>query len=279
MDDNTSSPGVLHRGAFVYYVGSVIFVVGIALLAAGAAFVMILRIHYGSEPTKILLTLISMGVGATLILTGINMMMRQARYGYCVVGVSAIISLLALYIFTSNYPHNWYYPIISYVLALYITGFLMLVGNAFANTILWMIAGKSEAVVRGEGEEMKIYTDEEIERDIEEATRKSIELSASELKFKELSVGEVRFGKAFRETRGNTTRVKDDIGEAKSLRKAINPGERMRFGSVEVESISGNLGEILRKGAVEKGRFGEIKDKIKGKVKKIFSFISVKRNR
>lgn len=54
--DNTSSPEVLRRGAFVYYVGSVIFVAGIALLAAGTAFIMIFRIHYGSEPEKILLT-------------------------------------------------------------------------------------------------------------------------------------------------------------------------------------------------------------------------------
>lgn len=53
----------------------------------------------------------------------------------------------------------------------------------------------------------------------------------------------MRLGKAFRETRGNTTRVKDDRGEAKSLRKTINHGARMKSGSVEVESISRNLGE------------------------------------
>ncbi len=276
--DNTSSPGILQRGALIYYVGSVTFAAGIALLAVGTAFITISRIHYGSEPEKIILSVISTGVGTTLILTGINMMMKQTRYGYYIVGASAFISLLALLIFTSNYPHNWFYPLISYVLTLYIAGFLALLGNAFANVILWMIEGKPEAVV-GREREIKIYTDEEIERDIEEATRKSIELSASELKFKEPGVEEVKLGKTFRETRGNITKVKDDIGEAKSLRKTINPGERMKSGSVEIESVSRNLGEILRKGAVQKGRFGKIKDEIKDEMKKFYSSIRVTRNR
>jgi len=275
---NTNSPGVLHHGTIIYYVGSVTFAAGIVLLAVGTAFITIFRIHYGSEPEKIILTFIFTGVGATLILAGINLMMRQTRYGYCIVGASAFTSLLALLIFTANYPHNWRYPLISYILALYVVGFLALLGNAFANSILWMIEGKPEAVVGREGEEIKIYTDEEIERDIEEATRKSIELSASELKFKEPGVEEVKFGKAFRESRGDTIRVKDDIGEAISLRKTINHGEREKSGSVEVESISRSLGDILRKEAVEKGRFGGIKDKIKGDIKKIHSFIPVKKN-
>jgi hypothetical protein len=276
MDKDTSSPGILHRGAFIYYVGSVVFAAGIALLAVGTAFVMIFRIHHGSEPEKIILCLIFTGVGTTLILTGINLMMRQTQYGYYIVGASAFISVLALLLFTSSYPHNWYYPLISYILALYVIGFLMLLGNAFANVILWMIEGKTEAVVGREGE-IKLYTDEEIERDIEEATRKSIELSARKLEFKEPGVEGVRLGKVFRETRGNTTRVKDDMVEAKSLRKTIRPGERMKSGSTEVEGISRSLGDILRKSAVEKGRFGRIEDKIKAEVKKFYSFIGVNR--
>jgi hypothetical protein len=254
MDKDTSSPGILHRGAFIYYVGSVVFAAGIALLAVGTAFVMIFRIHHGSEPEKIILCLIFTGVGTTLILTGINLMMRQTQYGYYIVGASAFISVLALLLFTSSYPHNWYYPLISYILALYVIGFLMLLGNAFANVILWMIEGKTEAVVGREGE-IKLYTDEEIERDIEEATRKSIELSARKLEFKEPGVEGVRL----------------------SLRKTIRPGERMKSGSTEVEGISRSLGDILRKSAVEKGRFGRIEDKIKAEVKKFYSFIGVNR--
>lgn len=276
--NNTSSLGILQRGAFIYYTGSVVFAAGIALLAVGAAFVMIFMIHYGSEPEKILLSVIFTGVGATLILTGINMMMRQTQYGYYIVGVSAFISLFGLFVFTFNYPHNWYYPLISYVLALYVIGFLMLFGNAFANVILWMIEGKPEAMVRGE-EGIKVYTDEEIKRDIEEATRESIKVSTSELKFKEPSTGEVRLGKAFRETRGATTKVKDDIEEAKSLIKTIKPGERLKSGSAEVEGISRNLRDILRKGMVEKRRVEEIKDKIIDEVKKFYSFIRNKRNK
>ncbi len=274
--DNTSSSGILQRGAFIYYVGSVIFAAGIALLAVGTAFVMIFRIHHGSEPEKIILCLIFTGVGTTLILTGINLMMRQTQYGYYIIGASAFISVLALLIFTSNYPHNWHYPLISYILALYVIGFLMLLGNAFANVILWMIEGKTEAVVGREGE-IKLYTDEEIERDIEEATRKSIELSASELKFKEPSAGEVRFGKAFRESRGDTTRVKDDMGEERSLRKTLKPGEKVKSGVAEVDKISVLLGEAMKKRAIEKGRFGKIKEEIEESFKKLIYLVRLKR--
>ena len=265
MVDNTNSVGILRRGTVVYYVGSAIFAAGIALLAAGVAFAMIQRIHYGSEPWEILLFFVFTGVGGTLILAGINMMMKQTRYGYYIIAASVFVSFFALLIFARNYPYNWHYPLVSYVIALYTAGFLLLVGNAFANVILWMISGKPEAVGL-RGEEIKAYTDEEIERDIEEATRKSIELSAGELKFRDLDVEGVKFGKAFRETRGDTIRIKDNMEEAKSLEEAIKPGGKIKSGSVEVDKISMQLGEAMRKGAVEKGRFETFKAVVTGRI-------------
>jgi len=267
---------ILKHGALIYYVGSAIFASGIALLAVGVAFVMMQEIHYKSEPEEILLSSIFIGVGATMILAGINMMMKQTRYGYYIVGASTFASLFALLVFTYNYPQKWYYPLINYVLALYIVGFLVLVGNAFANVVLWMIEGEPEAVVRKEGG--RIYTDEEIERDIEDATRKSIELSASELTFKEPRAEDVRYGRVFRETRGTTTRIKDNLDEVTSLVKTINPGERIKSGSAEIESASKNLVDILRVGSVKKSKSREIKDKIMGMMERFYSLITVKRN-
>ena len=63
------------------------------------------------------------------------------------------MSLLAIFIFTFTYPHSWFYPLISYTLALYVFGFLTMVGNAFINVTLRMIKGNSEPI---ESEEKKI---------------------------------------------------------------------------------------------------------------------------
>lgn len=276
MTGNISTPEILKRGALVYYVGSASFASGVVLLAAGVAFVMMQRIHYGSEPGKVILASVLLCVGTTMILAGINMMMRQTRYGYYLVGASAFASLFAILLFTYNFPQEWYYPFINYVIVLYIVGFLVLVGNAFANVVLWMIESKPGAIARKEAE--KIYTDEEIERDIEDATRKSIELSASELTFKDPSMEDVRLGRVFNETRGTTTRFKDDLSEVTSLMDTISPGERIKSGSAEIESASKNLADILKTGTVERSKSKELKDKVRGMVERFYSFITVKRN-
>lgn len=270
------TPEILKRGTLAYYVGSASFASGVVLLAAGVAFVMMQQIHYGSEPEKVILASVTLCVGTTMILAGINMMMRQTRYGYYLVGASAFASLFAILMFAYNFPQEWYYPFINYVIVLYVVGFMVLVGNAFANVVLWMIEIKPEAIARKEAE--KIYTDEEIERDIDEATRKSIELSANELTFKEPSTEDVRLGRAFRETRGTTARFKDDLGEVTRLMNTISPGDRIKSGSAEIESASKNLADVLKMGTVEKSKSEEIKDKVRGMVERFYSFITVKRN-
>lgn len=300
MAKTNKAAGLLYRGEFTYYVGSAIFSAGIALLALGTAFIVYYKIHYGSEPEQILLSTLFMGVGTTLVLVGVNLMMRQTRFGYFIVAASASLSLLALLIFKLNYPQDWYYPLISYGLTLYISGFLVLLGNAFANVILWLIESRPAEMlssVLGRRREAKKYSNEEIERDIEEATRKSVELSATKLRFKDLgAVQNVRLGKAFRESRGKTVRFKDSIKETESLGKIKRPVERVRSGSAEVENISKSLEAVLKEGAVQKGRgrgsgrgglgqrglgqggrFEELKDIISGVVEKFCSVLGLKR--
>lgn len=273
MNHKFNWSGVLHRDTMIYYVGSVLFAAGIGLLAIGAAIVMMWKINYRSEPEEILISAIFMGAGAILILIGINMIMKQTQYGYHIVTASAFMSFLALIIFKFNYPHEWHYPLVSYVVALYVGGFLILLGNAFANVVLWMIHSTPESLT-AEKEEMKLYTDEEIERDIEEATRKSIELAAGELKFKlGNEAGNIKVGKAFHKTRGNTTRVKDDITEAKSLLKTITPKEKVKAGSAEIDAISMQLSHAMKNQPVEKGRFGLLKDDIEYKFEKLIGLV------
>lgn len=254
------SLGILRRGTSVYYAGSVIFAAGIVLLIVGVAFIIMSQIHYGSEPGKIILSVIFMGGGASLVLTGTNLMMKQTKYGYYITAAGTILALLALAIFSSIYPQGWYYPTVSYILAMYIVGILALLGNGFANVVLWIISSKSETATRSSQENYTVHNDESIQRDIEEAVQSSIQQSSSELKFKDQNVGNVRLGKAFNESRGKTTRVKDDMNEADKLKRTTS-GNKVKSGSSEVDKISSQLREAMENQTAEKGVIEKIKDR------------------
>ncbi len=195
-DNKLKQNRLLHRRKLAYSIGSLVFGAGIALLAVGILFVIIFKIHYGSEPEQILISVFFTSIGVSLIPFGLNMMTRQTKYGYPIVCTSSFMSFLAIFIFTYTYPHRWFYPIISYTLALYAFGFLTMVVNAFVNVTLRMIKGDSESI---ELEERKIksYTDEEIKKDIEEALKSSAEIIASELQFKMDETDNIKLGRAF----------------------------------------------------------------------------------
>jgi hypothetical protein len=275
IDDISKSGGILHRGELIYYLGSLIFGTGIALLFIGTAFVMIFSIHSKSDPGEIVLTTIFVALGIALILIGINMMMRQTKYGKYIMIAGSFLSLIAILIFVLNFYRNWYYPIISYIIILYVTGFSILLVNTFANITAWMIHEKTEIVTSGE-DKAKIYTDEEIQRDIEEATRKSMELAASELQFEIGNLDNIKVGKAFYESRGMVTRVKDDMDESLTLKQTISPGETEEWGSIGLDKVSMQLAKALEEQATEKRKYKNIKERIKKGWEKITNFLRLK---
>ena len=278
IDDISESGGILYRNEFIYYVGSLIFGTGIASLFIGIALVMIFTLHSKSYPGEIILTTTLVAIGIALILIGINIMMRHTKYGKYIVIVSSFLSLIAVLIFVLSYYNNyWYYPLISYVIAFYVIGFSMLLGNAFANITLWTIRGKTEIATSGK-DKGRIYTDEEIQRDIEEATRKSMELVASELQF-EISnsdIENIKVGEAFYESRGTVTRVKDDMDESQTLRQTISPGETEKWGSIGLDKASVQLAKTLEEQTTEKKRFVDIKGRIVKGWEKFTSFLRLK---
>jgi hypothetical protein len=254
-----SSEGVFQKGVSIYYAGSVLFIAGIALLALGTILVMLFQIHYHSEPIQILQTVFCIGTGITLVLIGINLMIRQKKKGYYVIAISTIISAVSIFLFIWNYLDNWFYPIVGYVLVLYVFGFLGLLGNAFGNVTLWLIENR-QPIVQGDFGETKVkrsYSDEEILRDIEETTRKRVEAAAAELNFELYDTGNYKFGKFAPKDRGHVTRVKDDIDEAQALNYTMNPGETEKWGSIGVDKASSQLANaIMQQNEEKKGRFG-----------------------
>lgn len=237
-EDSSSSSKLSSRGVSIYYLGSTIFVAGIALMILGVVLVFLFQIHYGSQPEEIMYTIISIASGIILILIGISLMMRQTRKGYVIVVVSVICSLLSMFLFITNYLQNWYYPLVSYVFGLYVIGFLALLGNAFASVIVWII-GNGPSYNVEEKERSPLYTDEEIQRDIEEATKKSLETAVAELQFELGGISDdLVVGKNAPKIPGTIIRVKDDIDEVLSLRQTLAPGTTEKWGSVGIDKAS-----------------------------------------
>jgi hypothetical protein len=251
---------LFRRGVPVYYIGSMLFAVGIALIGLGTALIMIFQLHYGSDPQEILYTVLALGTGITLIMLGINLMIRETTRGYIIVAFSAILSTGAIVLFYTNYLTNWFYPLIGYVFGLYVLSFLILMGNAFANVILWIME-KTPTTLSGDIKEPgRIYTDEEIQRDIDEATQRAVELAAANLEFDIESTPEnSKFDKLVMGVRGHITRVKDDIVEAVALTQTMHPESTEKWGSIGIDQASDALSKTMNQKKEETGFFTRFK--------------------
>ena len=267
--EDSSSTKLSSRGVSAYYVGSAFFVIGIGLIILGTAFVMLFQIQYESEPSQILYTIVSIATGIILVLIGINLMIRQTKKGYALVAVSTFFSAIAIFLFITNYLDNFYYPLVSFVFGFYVIGFLTLMGNAFANVIIWII-GNRPSYVGEEKEKPRLYTDEEIQRDIEEATKKSLENAVAELQFElEGMPSDMVVGKSASKVPGTIIRVKDDIDEVLNLRQTLDHGTTEKWGSIGVDKVSMQLAETLTKEKEKKSLFAGYRErKAKKKLKK-----------
>ena len=264
-DDKEGFTKLSSRGASVYYLGSALFVIGIVLIILGSALIIFFQIHYGSEPEKILYTILSIATGIILVLIGINLMIKQMKKGYIIIVASTVISLLAIFLVYINYFHNFYYPLVSYIFVLYIIGFLALLGNAFASVIVWIIGNRPDFKITGE-EKSRLYTDEEIQQDIDKATKKSIEIAVDELRFElEETPSDILIGKSAPKTPGNIIRVKDNISEVLSLKQTLNPGATEKWGSVGIEKVSMQLAKTITQEKKKKGKFAKIKERLLNK--------------
>jgi hypothetical protein len=233
------------HGKSIYYFGSAVFIIGIGLIILGSALVMVYQIGYESEKIRILYTILSIAVGIIMILVGINLMIKQSKRGYAIIFTSVVFSILASYLFFTNYLHSFYYPLVSYIFGFYIIAFLGLLGNAFASVIVWIIGNKPvyQTIAK---EKQHLYTDEEILRDIEEATQKSIESAVNELQFDlEDLPKDIIVGKTVPKSPGTVIRVKDDIGEVISLSHTLGPMAKDKFGSVGIDKASNLLAETM----------------------------------
>ena len=245
-----SSKGFSRRGETIYYIGTLFFIAGLILLIAGFGLILFFQVHYTSDPLVIFSTTLLMGIGLILISLGINFMIRQGKKSQIIIGLGTIFSLFAIVLFIMNYENNWYYPMISYVLALYLCGFILLMGNAFGMITLWLIH-TSNTKHQHPSELKHEYTDEEINKDIEEAMRKSMQKAGDNLQldFKNLDHSHVAMSSAETET---VVKRKDDIKESQLLKQTFDPGDTEEWGTMGIEKTSNQLAAVLQQETTQK---------------------------
>jgi len=243
------------RGELIYYTGALFFISGIILLILGTISIMFFQIHYESDSQVVLNIVSFFGSGLIILSLGINLMIKQGKKGYAALLIGIIFSVFSIILFLLNYQKNWYYPTISYVLISYIAGLMTLMGNAFGSITVWLIRSNSPQATAKAKKIAREYSDEEIERDIENAVKKSLELAADELQFdlintKPLKVGNAAFGSE------TIIKVKDDIKEAHSLEQTRNPGEREIWGGTGIDKTSDLLANaLMEKPKIKRSRF------------------------
>ncbi|MFP3946123.1 MAG: hypothetical protein ACLFVI_04405 [Archaeoglobaceae archaeon] len=212
-----------------YYTASLTFLAGIILALIGVGFAVAVNLTRNSEPAQISFTYSMVAFGLAVSLTGLNLMIKQRSvYTNYVIPAGFALCVIGLLKFAFDYPQGWAYPNISYIILLYAGGVTILVANSFANAVLNLLEGVPVSI---KGEKQPEYTDEDIEREvdraIEESTRRIVEFSDSGLRFKDVDMEGFRPSKSFTSSR-ETTRVKDDIDEVRSLRN-------VQSGKVEVK--------------------------------------------
>ena len=246
--------GFTRRGESIFYVGTLFFIAGIILLILGSISVIFFQVNYKTE-SEIILTIVSLiGIGLLLVALGINCMIHQWKHGSKVSIFGLLFILGSLVLFLLNFQDNWYYPTISYILIFYIIGLILLMGNAFGNVTLLLISSPKEQSFGSIKETKYEYTDEEIQKDIDEAVKNSLLKAADDLQFdlidtKKLKVGNADFGSE------TVVKVKDDMRESHNLNMTIHPEERENWGAPGIDKISSQLANALVESPIQKKSF------------------------
>lgn len=221
-----------------YYTASLTFLSGIILALAGVAFAVSVNLTRSSDPSQINFTYGTVAFGLAVSLTGLSLMVKQRSvYTNYVIPLGFVLSVAGVAKFALDYPQGWAYPNITYIILLYAGGITILVANSFANAVLNLIEGKPVSI-----KEEVHYTEEDIEREvdraIEESSRRLVEFSDSGLGFKDVDMQGFRPSRAFGESRG-TTRIKDGVEEVKLLQN-VESG-RVEIEDNELEEVSSLL--------------------------------------
>jgi len=193
-------------------------------LLALAGIVYALSVHLTRSDPGVIVTYSSMGLGLSLILTGINLMIKEPKeYHYYVIGGGLVLNFVGVGAFLMLYPGGWHYPNVTYVAGTYVAGTCLLAGNAFANSVLNQIEERARQLFEKKAEDTQKYSEDEIEKEVQRTLERSLSESDGFSSFN-LGVKKEKYdfilGKALTDSEEKRIVVKDDISEVESLKLA-----------------------------------------------------------
>ncbi|WP_156164026.1 MULTISPECIES: hypothetical protein [unclassified Methanosarcina] len=207
-----------------HYFASMALLSGFLLALTGIVFALSVHLTRKSDPGEIAITYGFIGFGLSLILTGINLMIKQPKeYHLHIAGTGLILNCAGIVAFLAVYPHGWVYPNVTYVAAVYAAGVCLLAGNAFANTVLNQIEERARQLSEIESEKIKSHSEDEIEKEVQKTLERSLTEKDGFSRFNmELKDAEYDFilGKGFTESEEKKVSIQDEISEVESLKFA-----------------------------------------------------------
>ncbi len=230
-----------------YFGGTLTFVVGLGLIVLGLVFIVYFELHYGSDPTLVKVTFSLIGLGTPLAIQGIAGMLGYVKYSKITGILGFILCVLGLTAFLWLYPKDWYYPNVSFVATIYGLGLILVFGGLFAEVVQRIIEFKPVVVSK----EVIKRLSETSETDTHESTFLKPIKSESEITFKDVEVGDVKFGKALNGRIGKVVKVKDNVDYDASLLNRVKDGKfEIKVKDDEISRIS----EVLKdmKGRMKK---------------------------
>lgn len=209
-----------------HYFASMALLSGFLLALTGIVYALSVNLTRRSDPGEIAITYGFIGFGLALILTGINLMVKNPKeYHLHIVGTGLALNCIGIVAFLALYPQGypvWVYPNVTYVAVVYAAGVCLLAGNAFANTVLTQIEERARQISEIESEKIKSHSEDEIEREVRKTLENSLTGKDGFSKFN-LALKDTEYdfilGKGLQESEKKIT-VQDDIPEVESLRFA-----------------------------------------------------------
>ena len=111
------------------YLGALIFIIGVIFCFSSVVYIVINHLNI-SNLEKMYNPLTIIGIGAPLILTGTNVVLKPGKIYVCsVIAPQILLSLLSMIMLWAGYPKSWYYPSVGYLFSFYTLGILLLTGN------------------------------------------------------------------------------------------------------------------------------------------------------
>jgi len=225
-----------------HYFSSVTLLSGFLLALAGIAYALSVNLTRKSDPEEIAITYSFIGLGLSLILTGINLMIKNPKeYHYYVVGAGLVLNLVGLGAVLLVYPKGgWVYPNVTYIVVTYTAGVCLLAGNAFANSVLSQIEERANQLFEKKSKATIEEDEDEIEKEVQKTLDKAFSgndsFSRFNLNIKEKDL-DMRLGKAFFESDEKKTIVQDEISEVGSLKLTRSGKKEVRDDGLDAASL------------------------------------------